>query len=322
MGRGRLVLIDFGSAADLHTFGVLKKNVGISERVAVSPVYSAPEVFVDASCLSEACTFDCFSAGLLFCQLLFQLYDERSDAGFRQQLHATNYDLNAWLQAVLQAKVTPVGLDQALEVLQERPGLWSLLQKLLHRQPRRRISSMDAIRELEKVQSLQVTDPLADGAFLRDVLESMETCDVEDLFDDAAFAALTSSSPRPTSSRSLHYVATFERSRPLGLVLSEALEENDGDDEELSATARQQWANVMSNARPGEVFVKGIVEGGQAEAMGIFEIGDRLQGVGELPVGRGGFEKAVTMVRKRKGNETKLIEVRSYMHMTQLLGEF
>jgi serine/threonine protein kinase len=295
-GSSRLVLIDFGSAADLTTFGVLKKNIGISERVAVSPVYSAPEVFVDASCLSEACTFDCFSAGLLFCQLLFQLYDERSDAGFRQQLHATNYDLNAWLQAVLQAKVTPAGLDQALEVLQERPGLWSLLQKLLHRQPRRRISSMDALRELGKVQGLQVTDPLVDGAFLRDVLESMETCDVEDLIDDAFFASLTSSSPSPTSSRSLHYVATFERRRPLGLILSEALEV---DDEEMSATDRHNWRNATASASSGDVFVKGIVEGGQAEAMGILEVGDRLQGVGELPVGRGGFEKAVAMVRQR-----------------------
>ena len=55
---------------------------------------------------------------------------------------------------------------------------------------------------------------------------------------------------------------------------------------------------VSLDAVPGEVFVnKGIVQGGQAEALGVVEVGDRLQGVGELRLGEGGFEKAVAMVR-------------------------
>jgi len=39
------------------------------------------------------------------------------------------------------------------------------------------------------------------------------------------------------------------------------------------------------------------VPASQAEEMGIFAVGDRLQGVGELPLAAGGFEKAVEMVR-------------------------
>ena len=47
----------------------------------------------------------------------------------------------------------------------------------------------------------------------------------------------------------------------------------------------------------GEVFVKEVVPGGQADKLGIFEVGDRLQGIGELTFTDGGFEKAVEMVR-------------------------
>lgn len=47
---GRIYLIDFGSAADLSTAGLLKANVGLSEnRVAISPIYAAPELFVNPS---------------------------------------------------------------------------------------------------------------------------------------------------------------------------------------------------------------------------------------------------------------------------------
>jgi serine/threonine protein kinase len=294
----RLVFIDFGSAADLDTVGLLKRNVGISsERVAVSPVYSAPEVFIDASRPQEALTFDCFSAGLLFCQLLFQLYDERADAGFHQQLAASEFDLDAWLRASLQSKVTPAGLDGALTVLQERPGLWSLLRRLLQKRPDRRIRSADALRELQTIQQLQVIDPSVDGAFLRDVLDSMETCEVEGLVDEPVILTSLQSSTSPPKSRSLHYVATFLRSRPLGLILSEAEGvDEDEIDLDMSIEDSVRWMHAATTALPGEVFVKGLVEGGQAEEMGVFEVGDRLQGVGELPVGRGGFEKAVNMV--------------------------
>jgi hypothetical protein len=44
------------------------------------------------------------------------------------------------------------------------------------------------------------------------------------------------------------------------------------------------------------VYVQGIIHDGQAESMGIFEVGDRLQGVGELPLAEGGFQRAINMV--------------------------
>ena len=89
----RLRLIDFGSAADLdpspiprgqgnaldHLFSGGSTRVGYDEGIAaISPVYSAPETFVklDANPLA----FDVFSAGLIMCQLLFNLLDERSES--------------------------------------------------------------------------------------------------------------------------------------------------------------------------------------------------------------------------------------------------
>jgi hypothetical protein len=183
-------------------------------------------------------------------------------------------------------------------VLQDRPGLWSLLRRLLQKRPDRRIRSADALRDLQKIQQLQVSDPMVDGAFLRDVLDSMETCDVGDLGDDESPTSPPSlaATSLPTS-RSLHYVATFQRSRSLGLILCEAADgEEDKGDDEMSIDDSIRWKHAVQNALPGEVFVKGLVEGGQAEEMGVFEVGDRLQAVGELSVGRGGFEKAVSMV--------------------------
>ena len=58
----------------------------------------------------EALAFDVFSAGLIFCQLLFNLLDERTDAAFRQQLQESNYDLDLWLERELQSTVRPVSL--------------------------------------------------------------------------------------------------------------------------------------------------------------------------------------------------------------------
>ena len=58
----------------------------------------------------EALTFDVFSAGLIFCQLLFNLLDQRTDAAFRQQLEESNYDLDLWLERELQSTARPVSL--------------------------------------------------------------------------------------------------------------------------------------------------------------------------------------------------------------------
>ena len=92
------------------------------------------------------------------------------------------------------------------------------------------------------------------------VIESMEICEL------------------PTVSRPLHFVATFSRKKPLGLVFSEVDEDSKDDDTET--TASHLRLEATKDALPGEVFIKEIIPGGQADELGIFEIGDRLQGIG------------------------------------------
>jgi len=67
--------------------------------------------------------FDVFSIAMIFCQLLFNLLDERTDAAFRQQLLESNYDLDTWLARELSSTIRPVGLDDALSYLVERKGM-------------------------------------------------------------------------------------------------------------------------------------------------------------------------------------------------------
>jgi serine/threonine protein phosphatase PrpC len=57
------------------------------------------------------------------------------------------------------------------------------------------------------------------------------------------------------------------------------------------------WKEATKGASPGEVFVKEIVPKGQADELGIFEVGDRLSAIGEFPFLDGGFEKAVEMLQ-------------------------
>ena len=87
-----LRLIDFGSAADLDPSPIPAgegntlenlllggtQRVGYDEGItAVSPVYCAPEVFIEPD--KNPLTFDVFSAGLVMSQLIFNLLDERSE---------------------------------------------------------------------------------------------------------------------------------------------------------------------------------------------------------------------------------------------------
>lgn len=277
-----ILLMDFGSAADLDPIGSgwNKRRVGLENgnRVAVSPVYAAPEIFID---VKEAPTaFDMFSGGLIFCQLMFGYLEERVDAGFRQQLvEDADCDLNVWLNNKLASKLRPVGLDQALDYLRERPGLWDLLTDLLEKEPGKRPSARKALSRWQEIkvkqQELIDTDEVhVDQSFFGMVVEALETCEI------------------PSISRPLHFVATFSRSQSLGLVLSE---KDDEDDEEEEASSL--WKEATKDACPGEVFVKDIVPDGQADELGIFEIGDRLSGIGELPFIDGGFERAVSMLQ-------------------------
>ena len=270
----RLVLIDFGSAADLATAGIGRRNLGLSERVAISPIYAAPEIFVDASLPRAACAFDCFSLALLYCQLLFQYLDERTDAGFHQQLSRAQWNLDEWLAAELQADVQPQGLDDAFDVLRDRPGLWHLLQRMLTVDPRDRISCEDALEAFRVIRTGQ-GERRNDGQFLTDLLEASETCEVL------------------PSVRALEFVATFARSESLGLVLAEP----DSDVSDLDEASLRLWNEALLQAEAGEVFVKEILPGGQADDMKMFTVGDRLGAVGEIPILRGGFERVVELVR-------------------------
>jgi hypothetical protein len=103
-----------------------KKRIGLEDdSVAISPIYAAPELFVKPDRAPFA--FDVFSAALIFCQVMFNYLDVRTDAAFHQQIQDAQYDLDAWLSRELSSKVRPAGLEDALDYLQQRPGLWKLL---------------------------------------------------------------------------------------------------------------------------------------------------------------------------------------------------
>ena len=278
IAQHKLHLIDFGSAAAMDPqrhglWGETRVGLENDKLVACSPVYSAPELFIRHD--RAPYQFDVFSAALIICQLLFNYLDERTDAGFHQQLEDAEWDLDLWLSRELGSKVRPAGLEEALEYLSARRGLWRLLGDMLRRDPEQRVSSQEALKRWKFLQSSKATD----GPFFESVVALMDQCEV----------ALS-----PTVQRPLHFVATFRRNVPLGLVLSEANteEEDDGD-----APSSSEWIEATADAEPGEVFVQGILPNSQADQMGIFEVGDRLQGVGDLPLGNRGFERVVEMVR-------------------------
>eukprot|EP00980_Cylindrotheca_fusiformis_P007760 scaffold1648_cov115-Cylindrotheca_fusiformis.AAC.15 len=269
---GNILLMDFGSAADLEPIGILKKRKGLENgsRVAVSPVYCAPEVFIDLD--NAPTSFDIFSSGLLFCQLLFSYLDERTDAGFHQQLEDTNWDINVWLSSELGSKLRPGGLDHSLEYLGERRGLWTLVEEMLAKRPYNRPTAKQATERLQKI--LKGEGP-EDCPFFTMVIESMDTC------------------PMPVMSQPLHYVATFSRDLPLGLLLSERDEEDDN----------PEWAEATKFAQDGQVFIKEIIPGGQAAELGdVCQVGDQLVGIGELLFPGGGFEMAVEMLQDQPRN--------------------
>ena len=274
-----IILIDFGSAADMEpissNFWGGTTRVGLEDegRAAVSPIYAAPETFVRPNSSPE--NFDVFSAALILCQLMFNLLDERTDAGFLQQLEDSQYDLDVWLSRELSSKVRPDGLEEALEFLADHPGLWRLLGDMLKPRPEARESSAAALERLRRIREVgrpETSLEEADGPFFASVAAMMETCELP---------------PEGMGPRPLHYVATFRRRQPLGLVLAEA-DQGPEDD--------PQWQEATKNAHKGEVFIQDIAVGGQAHQMGIFERGDRLQSVGELPLANQGFERVIDMV--------------------------
>ncbi|KAL7532864.1 hypothetical protein ACHAXR_008256 [Thalassiosira sp. AJA248-18] len=303
----RLRLIDFGSAADLDPSPIKgnalenifsgTQRVGYDEGiVAISPVYSAPETFVKLN--DNPLSFDVFSAALIMSQLLFNLLDERTDVGFLQQLKEVDYDLDSWLEKELGAKLRPAGIVSGIEYLGERRGMWGLLKNMFEKNPMKRITSSQALKRLNKIMGLQngeiewsddiILEVAHEESYFETVVESFERC------------AVDLEMPRP-----LHFLASFKKGSPMGFFLAEASEvENDGS---MSSGEWDQWQRATQRALPGEVFVKGWEDGSQADQLGLFQIGDRLRGVGELPFVDGGFEQAIKLINLQpKGGSLKL----------------
>lgn len=296
-----------------------------SSIVAVSPIYAAPETFVrwDRAPLN----FDTFSCALIFCQLLFNLLDERTDAAFHQQLEFAKYDLDTWLEREFESTMLPAGVDDALAYLAQRPGLWRLLIDMFNANPERRASSEEALRRFDKILAAaadkgtaDVNIEEADGEFFASIIRSIEQDEIirsiEQEKENAAAAEkgpaaaesvvveeeTVSTEPAFVVPRPLHYVASFARSVPLGLILAEydpADDETTEDDDQDDDADAEAWERATRGAKAGEVYVKGIAEGGQADEMGIFEVGDRLRAVGEVPVFDNGFGFAVDMIGKQ-----------------------
>jgi serine/threonine protein kinase len=294
---GRFVLIDFGSAADMDPpsnasvgsafssmIGGGGGRVGLDDGVvALSPIYGAPETYIKVQ--RDPLNFDAFSAALVFCQLLFNLLDERSDASFRGQLEDVDYDLDSWLQREINAELRPDGIEEALSYLANRPGLWSVLRGMLYPNPEQRLSTMDALERVEGLlnavkegdDSILVGNKELDGKFFAGVLESLESCELPDdgtaigvlpLEKVADVASAESSMPSVAEQAfvtpyPLHYVATFSRSKPLGLILSE-VDPSGNYEDELGAEDEKLWMDATVSAQPGEVYVRGVIEGGQA----------------------------------------------------------
>jgi hypothetical protein len=150
----------------------------------------------------------------------------------------------------------------------------------------------------------QIPVEFNDGVYIREVLQSRQE----------AYCIIPSDEALPSdlvTQRPLHYVATFARSPSLGLVLAEADSEwttsTDDEVEMDDESGKKAWDVGAKNSIPGEVFVRDIVPNGQADLMGIFQIGDRLQGVGELPINYGGFERAVELVSQIIGLYNKTL---------------
>jgi hypothetical protein len=198
-----------------------------------------------------------------------------------------NYDLDSWLEKELSAKLRPSGLQNGLEYLGERRGLYSLMKLMLTKDPVKRISSSKALTRLKQISGLrngeiEWNDSLtSDEAYFETVIESLESCPVTLSLENM---------PRP-----LHFLASFKKGSPVGLMLAEASEVFD--DGTMSSGEWEQWQRATQYAFPGEVFVKGWDVSSQAGLLGIFEIGDRLRGVGELPFVDGGFQQAIALVR-------------------------
>lgn len=171
-----------------------------------------------------------------------------------RQLKGVNYDLDAWLEKELAAKLRVAGLEGGIEYLGERRGLWGLLKRMFEKDPVKRVSSSEALAQLNTIIGLRsgevewsdaiIKEVAREESYFETVVESFESCAVN-LGEE-----LLQNMPRP-----LHFLASFQKGAPIGLFLAEASEvKNDGS---MSDDDWQKWQRGTARALPGEVFVKG-----------------------------------------------------------------
>ena len=182
-----------------------------------------------------------------------------------------------------------------------RPGTWGLLQKMLLKDPQKRISSQDAQDVVNDILSSKeentVEDRInTDGAYFDFVIQDLDICTLPSEMLGVVGEAVIGERATPAVAvpRPLHYVATFDRYESLGLVISEAGATDDVEDGEYLHQDERNAATTGSNT--GDVFVRDIVVGGQAERIGVIEIGDRIAGVGEFTHQGTGFEGFLSMI--------------------------
>ena len=181
-----------------------------------------------------------------------------------------DYNLDSWLEQELGAKLRPAGIDGGLEYLGERRGAWALLKRMFAKDPIERISSAQALDQMEKIIGLRNGDIEWSDSFIMEVAQEesyFET--VIQSFESCVVNLGPENMPRP-----LHFLASFRKGSPVGLLLAEASEvENDGS---MSNEGWDKWQRATQRALPGEVFVRGWEDGSQASQLGLFEVGDRL----------------------------------------------
>ena len=335
---GSIRLIDMGSSADMTPGGGVFDNmlgsvglggggrVGFDAQTApVSPIYSAPELYVDP--IKKPLNFDVFSVAMVYFELAFpNLASGREMAAFRQALGSVDFDLELWVQGQMEATVLPNGVTSGILHFGRCPEAWNLLNRMVVPVPLRRISAEAALRapyfSLPAATDV-VEDVDAPPSFLSTVVENAQYCMLPTALEgkpktsDAPVEPVSQPSELPPGQvqvQPLSVIANFRRAKPLGLVLASVDDEVEDyqkcypqEAEEMQAL----WDRGTADAGPGDVFIREIVEKGQAESMGLLQIGDRLSIIGDLDVSAngGGFSRAVQLLssQPRRQKTTRLV---------------
>jgi len=275
---GKVKIIDLGSSAHLSS-SWFKRNVGLSQdKVAVSPIFAAPELFIEERRSPYA--FDVFSVSFLFLCFVFRLgHDEKLMSSFRGQLADVDYNLSLWLQQQLKSTILPGGVVEGLEYMKrDEGGTWRLMERCLAEDPDRRPGVDECLASLEVMQSRREGGGTA--AVLQNpsnFLSGIATA------EDEMICAVPDSSEGATDVT--RHIAHFAAGRSLGLVLEE-------------------------DAMTSEVKVIEVAEGGQAERLAQVKVGDVLREVGGMQV-VGGYDEAVNLIATQPSSIISLTFVRT-----------